>query len=343
MNETTLRQLLHGVAAETPRGTEVDSYTAAETARQQQRRRRQLVLAGAAALVLLVTTASVVLALVTDRRAAPVTTPPPSAPTSVAPTAFDPARSWVRPGWLPAGLDQWELEQEAQGARYTATAEPGSGPKVAVYVAARGGRIPDQPSDPAVRGTDTEVAGPLINGAESTFRVRSTDSVELLFGWAPGAPGSVDVEGVANAKDVAVRVAREFRVLVGTPTPLPFASIRPKVPLTRLDITHNEATSTMRVMYLGKNGVGPGVEIDLNRNGVPPTTDRIGPYAVAEQHVSGGEYHYMFQADPDTTVQVVTRPESTGPEAVAPAIELAERAIAEFRMVGDVRDPSSWK
>lgn len=351
MNETTLRQLMRDVAAETPTHTVVDSYAAAETAQQQRRRRQRLIMAGAAALVVLVTLGSVALALVTDHRPAPPTNPAPSSavPTVVAPSAFDPARLRLEPGWLPEGFfDDWAVEQDARGARYTATNGSGGTGRVLVFVAPRGAAVPDQDvtNKPARR---TPAPGPEINDAETTWIPRETSpgvqtsAGELHFRWATGAQASVDVRDVQNAKDVAVRVAREFRVLVGTPTPLPFTTIRPKVPLTRLDISHGNDSSSMRVMYLAKNGVGPGFEFQLNMGGGPDGDEQIGPWAVHWTQVGDYERHYFFRADADTVVTVVTRPVNSDATLTGPAIELAERAIAEFRMVGDVRDPSSWK
>ncbi|MFG1920642.1 hypothetical protein [Cryptosporangium sp. NPDC048952] len=348
MNEPTLRELLHDVATEMPMHTDVDSYAAASTAKWRRRRRQRLIMAGAAALVLLLTFGSVALALATDSSRVPPATPVPVSPTVVAPTAFDPAALQVEPGWLPAGLDHWRVEQEPRGARYTATTSGGfedSAQRVTIYVAARGLGVPDlEPSNKPMRRAAGP--GPEINGSATTWIPRETSrgvrtwAGELRFRWASGAQASVDVRDTQGAKEVAVRIAESLRVTFGSPTPLPFRSVTPKVPLTRLDISSGGGTSSIRAMYLARAGVGPGVEFQLNMGGSAPPTMQIGPYPVAKSNVSGGEYHYYFAPDGDTRVMVVSRPE---PGRVSAGVDFAERAIAEFEMTGDIRDPSSWK
>ncbi|GAA0280883.1 hypothetical protein [Cryptosporangium japonicum] len=348
MNEPTLRELLHDVATEMPTHTAVDSYAAAAAAQRQRLLRHRLILAGAAALVALVTLGSVALAVVTDgSRVPPATSVPPSpTPAVVAPSAFDPAQLQVTPGWLPAGLEHWDLEQEPGGARYTATSDgrEDNPQRVVVYVAPRGVGVPDlDPGSKAMRRTSGP--GPEINGSESTWVSRETSpgvrtsAGELRFRWASDAQASVDVRDLPDAKQLAVRIAESLRVTVDRPTPLPFSTIKPKVPLTRLEIDTGGGISSIRAMYLAKTGVGPGVEFQVNMSGSPEPTMQIGPYSVAKTGISGGEYHYYFAADADTKVMVVSRPE---PGHDQEGVEFAEQAIAAFVMTGDIRDPSSW-
>ncbi|EXG79466.1 hypothetical protein [Cryptosporangium arvum] len=350
MNEATLRELLHDVATEVPMHTAADSYVAASIAQRQRLMRHRLILVGAAALVAIVTLGSVAMAFVTDSSSVPPATPVPVSPTPtvVAPSAFDPAQLQVTPVWLPAGLDHWRVEQEPKGARYTATTGGGfqdSAQRVIVYVAPRNTGVPDlEPENKPMRRTTGP--GPTINGSETTWIPRETSkgvrtwAGELRFRWASGAQASVDVRDMANAKELAVRIAESLRVTVDRPTPLPFTSIKPKVPLTRLDIRSGGGTSSIRAMYLARAGVGPGVEFQLNMGGSAQPTTQIGPYAVSKTAVSSGEYHYYFTADTNTKVMAVSRPE---PGRTQAGLEFAERAIASFEMTGDIREPSSWK
>ncbi|MFI5955404.1 hypothetical protein [Cryptosporangium sp. NPDC051539] len=358
MNQNLLREVMSSLAAETPLSSEVDSYRAVETALRWRRLQRRLVLAGAAALVALVMTASVVLAaLVTDNHPAPVTTPSPAAPLPPAPTAFDPQRTRLEPGWLPIAFDGWSQRLEATGVRYTTSTVGSAKPQqIVVYLASRGAAVPDLNTAGKRVGRET---GPEINGAASTWLPRETSAGvrtldgELQFHWAADGLATVDVRGITNAREAAVKVAETFRVRLGVPPGLPFTTTWPKVPLTRLEISYGDSsrafpgaphvTSSFNFMFLAQEGVGPGYDIRVDTGTLrSPTTTRIGPYGVAVDR-SYGQYRYAFQADPDTVVVFDGRPIRNAKENSGPAIGLVERAIANFRMTGKLLDPSTWK
>ncbi|GAA3386617.1 hypothetical protein [Cryptosporangium minutisporangium] len=359
MNETTLRTLLHDVAAETPETTAVDSYLAAETARRQLRSRQRLVTIGAAALVLLVTVAAVVVAAVVRDRPAPPVVPGPKPSAPPAPTAFDPADTRLQMGFLPPGFDRWVRRLESPGVRFQTTKDNTSGREIDVYLAARGARLASAPrmdgfAEPTDPNPDDRIAGPTVRGRESTWFPRDiaagkNRAGELRFTWAPGALGSVTLWDVGDAMNVAAKIAETLRVDVGVPTALPFTMIRPKVPLTRLEIAHYDrysapdGASAFSFVYSAKDEVGPGIDIQVDTVTAALSPDRrIGPWQVDTVNRNGAT-SYSFQAEPETFVQLRPRAERSSAEEIQAALKLTEDIIASFRMTGKMRHPSTWR
>jgi hypothetical protein len=348
MNETTLRELLRGVAAETPRDTAVDSYLAAETARRQRRLRQRLTVAAAAALVLVVTVATVVSATVLRKDPVPPTTP------THAPTSFDPLRLRVTPGWLPAGYAPQQTRITASDIRINVDS-PDHRSGVTIYLAPRDRIVVEQVLAPASipgvaipKTVPPGAPGPKINGTASQWypegsrmaqNLRWTHRGQLRFHWAPDAIGLVDINNVADPQAVAVRIAEALQVHPGAGTPLPFTlAEKPRGPAFELALQHEDAAIWVR---WGTSYAATTAEL-----GIRPRQSDDSPLTPRWSRQVGQWQSEVFNAAPgsDPNAQFSIRAISGDVYADVFATRAeALRIVEGLRMTGKLADPSTWK
>lgn len=358
MNETTLRELIAGIASETPAATEVDLGAAMTTAHQQRKRSRRIAVGSAAAIVTLILVAAALAVAAFGPRPAPVVTRPTSGPV-VAPTVFDPAQTRLVAGWIPTGLGNWER-------RVTESAETlsfGAGyplNNVTIQIDARGAPAGFSPIGLPTGTYSTQwSAGPDIHGQSSGWVAipstgkPGTTAGELEWKWAPDATAHVYVNGFPDAKAYAVRIANS----------LSFAEKRLALPFTLTPPagSHLIGNSVSNVSaqgsisaddgrgygfhqsYRAAGGVGPGVEVTADTTVTEPVNanQRVGPWDAAV-YDSNWETGQVAFADPghDLFVQITgVAPNSRRPTAVA----LAVQVTAGFRVNGSALDPTTWK
>jgi hypothetical protein len=146
-------------------------------------------------------------------------------------TTIDPARVYVRFGWLPDGTRALQYQAGLLlagpavhlGATSSRTGDPWRGVALTLYPKAVQPPAPQRDNgEPAtVRGTG---AGPVLNGAASTFvTYTGAEAPEAILRWryAPDGWAQLRVVGsTANVTETAVRVARSLR-FGDDPVPLP--------------------------------------------------------------------------------------------------------------------------
>ncbi|SHM98591.1 hypothetical protein [Cryptosporangium aurantiacum] len=345
MNETALRTLLNDVAAETPQRTAVDSYLAVETARRQRRLRQRLVAIGAAALVLLVTVATAVVAVAVRDRPAPPVTP------RQAPTSFDPLKLRVTPGWLPGGYIPTQTRITASDIRITYSSADHQG-VITVYLAPRKRIVVEPVLAPASvpgaaipRTVPPGAPGPDVNGEPSSWypegsRMNGGGPAgrvgQLRFQWAPDAIGLVDIGGLTDPQDVAVRVAKALKVQPGTPTPLPYSLAEP-LPHPVFELITGEIGSPLAWVHVqyGTSYQDVKAQVDYATSKTDNTTvNRPRPVGTWRAEVTRVD---------KTTTEVRFAPSIDTRASIQAAHADALRIAAGFRVTGKLQDQTTWK
>ena len=347
MDDVTVRELMAGLADETPVRGEVNSYRAAETANRLRRRRHRTVLSSAAALVVFVLVAVAIVVAAGHHRPRPVVNQPSPPPeVVVAPARFDPAKTWLTPGWLPSGLglSSRHLDRDNETISYGGSGDP---VQITIQLSRRDGPAP-------VNGKSS--VGPRINGAASEWSAypyysagkKPQTGTILSWEWAPGAIASVSVLGVAAPRAVAFRIATTVRTQEKR-LALPFRFTPPStVPLSQTVIEQTKpGYYQIKMVYLSVPGRGPGVLLTVHPlgNGGVNATEQAGPWDV---EVDSGNYGFgtvtFVDEEHDALVDLQGRPEHQGPTAdPTPGINLARQVAASFVLVGDPLTPSTWQ
>ncbi|SHN47777.1 hypothetical protein [Cryptosporangium aurantiacum] len=245
---------------------------------------------------------------------------------AAAPTAFTPYETRFEPDWLPRGF---ALEH-----RWSQTTQQG-------YLAQRRGdheweRIQIQ-------------LGPR-NGTLLGFRaprqptwkgLAIPGTAYLLWEWAPGAPALVEVGNRKDAREVAQRVAASLRITGPQPVRYPFTVRQPAGYTVEITSTFHETGGEVRSSV----GFGPGdPDIDIGVLVYPSEP----PLMSANTTVRGLPAR-IYLADQSASVNVqlahaVAQVNCHHPDQPAADLRAACVATAEtVRLVGDPRDPATWR
>jgi hypothetical protein len=357
MDEGSVRDLLGGIADDTPARTRVDSALAVRTARH--RRRQTWTMAGAAALVTLVIVAVAVAVGINGRRPAPVIAPP-----QVVPSRFDPLQHRLEAGWLPAHGPTTTHEVSTRLESISGLTPGSATYELQIYLAAAHQQLP-------ARGRSTNgrpVAGPDINGVASRWypgaRTGIGNGGRLVWQWGKYAQAAIDIRG-DDQQDVAAKIARHLRTDRITPVRTPFQVTPPRGTSVcgSLGVEYRPGSDPADVSYsvglnfghclAGDPAVTTAAATWLSIQVVPLRTTGI---SFTGKTTVGGKPADVFAADRVATVRLKPYESAileikadsllaAGPSGPTPPAQLKRLAVdlaGTVQVVGDVLDPRTW-